>query len=129
MPGIQRSRLAADAARDSDPICWEPGERTINGLNAIVKRTERDREMRLRGYQLTRYADDWVITCKSAAEARSAVDGARRILKQLGVEVHPQKTRIVHVQEGLQVPGLQNQAREAKDASSREEDFSWLKRR
>src|SRR5467141_3920006 len=32
-----------------------------------------DREMRLRGYQLTRYADDWVITCKSAAEARSAV--------------------------------------------------------
>src|ERR1700757_3773564 len=24
-----------------------------------------DREMRLRGYQLTRYADDWVITCKS----------------------------------------------------------------
>jgi thioredoxin reductase (NADPH) len=41
MPGIQRSRLAADAARDSDPICWEPGERTINGLNAIV-RTERE---------------------------------------------------------------------------------------
>src|SRR6516164_4209513 len=30
-----------------------------------------DREMRLRGYQLTRYADDWVITCKSAAEARA----------------------------------------------------------
>src|SRR6267142_268809 len=43
-----------------------------------------DREMRLRGYQLTRYADDWVITCKSAAEARAAVDAARRILKQLG---------------------------------------------
>jgi retron-type reverse transcriptase len=33
-----------------------------------------DREMRLRGYQLTRFADDWVVTCKSAAEARSAVD-------------------------------------------------------
>ena len=64
-----------------------------------------DREMRLRGYQLTRYADDWVITCKSAAEARSAVDVARRILKQLGVEVHPQKTRIVHVQEGFEFLG------------------------
>jgi retron-type reverse transcriptase len=51
-----------------------------------------DREMRLRGYQLTRYADDWVITCKSAAEARAAVEAARRILKQLGVELHPQKT-------------------------------------
>ena len=64
-----------------------------------------DREMRLRGYQLTRYADDCVITCKSAAEARSAVDVARRILKQLGVEVHPQKTRIVHVQEGFEFLG------------------------
>jgi group II intron reverse transcriptase/maturase len=64
-----------------------------------------DREMRLRGYQLTRYVDDWVITCKSAAEARSAVDVARRILKQLGVELHPQKTRIVHVQDGFEFLG------------------------
>ena len=64
-----------------------------------------DREMRLRGYQLTRYADDWVITCKSAAEARAAVDAAGRVLKQLGVELHPQKTRIVHVQEGFEFLG------------------------
>ncbi len=64
-----------------------------------------DREMRRRGYQLTRYADDWVVTCKSAAEARSAVDAARRILKQLGVELHPQKTRIVHVQHGFEFLG------------------------
>src|SRR6266478_2034808 len=64
-----------------------------------------DREMRLRGYQLTRYADDWVITCKSAAEARAAVDAARRILKQLGVELHPQKTRIVHVRYGFEFLG------------------------
>ncbi len=64
-----------------------------------------DREMRLRGYQLTRYADDWVVTCKSAAEARSAVDAACRILKQLGVELHPQKMRIVHVRYGFEFLG------------------------
>src|SRR5262249_33659429 len=64
-----------------------------------------DREMRLRGYQLTRYADDWVITCKSAAEARAAVEAAGRVLKQLGVELHPQKTRIVHVQDGFEFLG------------------------
>jgi RNA-directed DNA polymerase len=64
-----------------------------------------DREMRLRGYQLTRYADDWVITCKSAAEARAAVEAAGRILKQLGVELHPQKTRIVHAQDGFEFLG------------------------
>src|SRR6516164_8055763 len=64
-----------------------------------------DREMRLRGHQLTRYADDWVVTCKSAAEAQAAVGAARRILKQLGVELHPQKTRIVHVRQGFEFLG------------------------
>ncbi len=64
-----------------------------------------DREMRLRGYQLTRFADDWVIACKSAAEARAAMDAARRILNQLGVELHPQKTRIVHVRYGFEFLG------------------------
>jgi RNA-directed DNA polymerase len=64
-----------------------------------------DRDMRLRGYQLTRFADDWVVTCKSAAEAQAALDAARRILKQLGVELHPQKTRIVHVRYGFEFLG------------------------
>src|ERR1700746_899297 len=64
-----------------------------------------DREMRLRGYQLTRFADDGVVTCKSAAEAKAALDAARRILKQLGVELHPQKTRIVHAQDGFEFLG------------------------
>ena len=44
-----------------------------------------DREMRRRGYRLTRYADDWVITCASATEARAALAAAGRVLKELGV--------------------------------------------
>ena len=46
-----------------------------------------------------------VITCKSVAEARAAVEAALRVLKQLGVELHPQKTRIVHVQHGFEFLG------------------------
>ena len=46
-----------------------------------------------------------VVTCKSATEARAAVEAAGRILKQLGVELHPQKTRIVHVREGFEFLG------------------------
>src|SRR6202790_4900377 len=64
-----------------------------------------DWEMRLKGYQLTRYADDWVITCQSAAEARAAVAAALRILNELGVQLHPQKTRIVHVRQGFEFLG------------------------
>ena len=61
--------------------------------------------MRRKGYQLTRYADDWVITCESAAEARAAVAAALRILNELGVQLHPQKTRIVHVRQGFEFLG------------------------
>jgi RNA-directed DNA polymerase len=60
-----------------------------------------DREMRQRGYQLTRYADDWVITCRSRREAEAALRCVERILARLGVRVNPQKTRIVHVRQGF----------------------------
>jgi RNA-directed DNA polymerase len=64
-----------------------------------------DREMRLRGCQLTRFADDWVVTCSSAAEAQAAIAVALRILSELGVQLHPQKTRVVHVQQGFEFLG------------------------
>src|ERR1700739_1757260 len=82
-----------------------PQGSVVSPLLSNILLTPFDREMRLRGYQLTRFADDWVVTCKSAAEARSAVETARRILKQLGVELHPQKTRIVHVRYGFEFLG------------------------
>jgi len=77
----------------------------VSPLLSNILLTPFDREMRRRGYQLTRYADDWVITCKSVAEARAAVAAALRILKELGVVLHPQKTRIVHVQHGFEFLG------------------------
>ena len=64
-----------------------------------------DQEMRSRGFQLTRFADDWVITCHSEAEAHAAIAAALRILKELGVDLHPQKTRVVHVQHGFEFLG------------------------
>ena len=64
-----------------------------------------DWEMRRKGYQLTRYADDWVVTCQSAAEARAAITAARKILSELGVQLHPQKTRVVHVRHGFEFLG------------------------
>ena len=60
-----------------------------------------DREMRSKGYQLTRYADDWIITCTTATEAHVALEAASRVLKELGVNINPQKTRIVHVRHGF----------------------------
>jgi RNA-directed DNA polymerase len=77
----------------------------VSPLLSNVLLTPFDQEMRRKGYQLTRYADDWVVTCESAAEARAAVAAALRILNELGVQLHPQKTRIVHVRQGFEFLG------------------------
>jgi RNA-directed DNA polymerase len=66
-----------------------------------------DREMRRRGYQLTRYADAWVITCRSRREAEAARRCAEKILATLGVRGNPQKTRIVHGRQGFAFLGSQ----------------------
>src|SRR6266436_4558228 len=77
----------------------------VSPLLSNILLTPFDREMGHKGYQLTRYADDWVATCESAAEARAAVAAALRILNELGVQLHPQKTRIVHVRRGFEFLG------------------------
>src|SRR3954452_16954148 len=74
----------------------------ISPLLSNILLTPFDQEMRRKGYQLTRYADDWVATCESAAEARAAVAAALRILNELSVQLHPQKTRVVHVRQGFE---------------------------
>lgn len=65
-----------------------------------------DREMRHKGYQLTRYADDWVVTCRSRAQAQAALAAATRILKALGVTLQAEKTRMVHVRYGFEFLGF-----------------------
>ena len=59
----------------------------VSPLLSNVLLTPFDQELRRKGYQLTRYADDWVITCKSATEAKAALALAARILEQLGVRL------------------------------------------
>ena len=82
-----------------------PQGSVISPLLSNILLTPFDQEMRRKGYRLTRYADDWVVTCTSAEEARAAVAAALRILSELGVQLHPQKTRIVQVRQGFEFLG------------------------
>jgi RNA-directed DNA polymerase len=77
----------------------------ISPLLSNILLTPFDCEMRRRGYRLTRYADDWVVTCKTREEAEVVVAIAKRILKELGVTLHAEKTRIVHVRGGFEFLG------------------------
>jgi len=77
----------------------------VSPLLSNILLTPFDREMRRKGYRLTRYADDWLVTCKSRREAQAALIAAQRILEQLGVTLHAGKTRIVHVRQGFEFLG------------------------
>ena len=55
---------------------------------------------RRRPGELVRYADDGVVLCRSAAQARAALDAIREILATLGLELHPDKTKAVDLREG-----------------------------
>ncbi len=73
----------------------------VSPLLSNILLTPFDREMRRRGYQLTRYADDWLVTCRSRREAEAALGIAEKILGTLGVRLNRQKTQIVHVLQGF----------------------------
>lgn len=77
----------------------------ISPLMSNILLTPFDREMRRKGFRVTRYADDWVVTCQSRREAQAALAAAERILEQLGVILHVGKTRIVHVRQGFEFLG------------------------
>jgi RNA-directed DNA polymerase len=77
----------------------------ISPLLSNILLTPFDREMRRRGYRLTRYADDWVVTCQTRAEAQRALAEATALLQTLGVTLNADKTRIVHVQVGFEFLG------------------------
>jgi len=50
--------------------------------------------------RLVRYADDFVVMCRSEAEASAAQGLAGQVLADLGLELHPDKTRVVDLREG-----------------------------
>ena len=57
------------------------------------------------GARLVRYADDFVLCCRDEGEARRAMDLAARKLEELGLQMHPEKSRIIRFDQGLEFLG------------------------
>ena len=49
---------------------------------------------------LVRYADDFVVACRSEEQARVAQEVAEQVMAELGLELHPEKTKVVDLREG-----------------------------
>lgn len=79
---------------------WEPEKGTPQGavispLLANIYLNEIDHEMQKKGYEMVRYADDFVIMCSSKEEAENALTEIEAMMEERGLTLHPEKTRIV----------------------------------
>jgi hypothetical protein len=60
-----------------------------------------------KGFPVVRYADDAIVFCKTRKQAEKAYQVAKDILEgELQLRMHPEKTKIVHFDEGFQFLGF-----------------------
>jgi RNA-directed DNA polymerase len=89
------------AAGRQRTVAGTPQGGVISPLLANIYLHAFDREVRRRNLGvLVRYADDFVIMCRSGSGARAALDEAGQVLASLGLQLHPDKTRVVDLREG-----------------------------
>ncbi len=60
---------------------------------------ELDHRMAAHGYEMVRYADDFVILCRSQEQAERALEEVKGFVVEAGLTLHPEKTHIVDSRE------------------------------
>jgi RNA-directed DNA polymerase len=81
---------------------WSPTESgtpqgaVISPLLSNIYLNPLDHLMAAKGWEMVRYADDFIILCESEEQAREALQKVRQWVDQAGLTLHPTKTRIVN---------------------------------
>jgi RNA-directed DNA polymerase len=84
---------------------WEPTERgtpqggVISPLLANIYLDPLDHLMEKSGVPMVRYADDFILLCRTEEEAQKALETVRQWMDENGLTLHPEKTRIVNAKE------------------------------
>jgi RNA-directed DNA polymerase len=101
---LVRLWLQAGVMKDGElqrTVAGTPQGGVISPLLANIYLHVLDRELTARGIgELVRYADDGVVLCRSEFLAGAALEAVRNILAGLGLELHPEKTKVVELREG-----------------------------
>jgi RNA-directed DNA polymerase len=83
---------------------WQPTEEgtpqgsVISPLLANIYLNPLDHEMARRGWEMVRYADDFVVLCGTQKEAEAVLEFLRRWTEDAGLILHPTKTQIVNAE-------------------------------
>jgi RNA-directed DNA polymerase len=78
-----------------DPEAGAPQGAVLSPLLSNIYLNPLDQQMSAQGFQMVRYADDFVILCRSAEEAEQALGVVQEWTAQAGLTLHPTKTRVV----------------------------------
>src|SRR5713101_2855495 len=76
------------------PMAGTPQGAVISPLLANIYLHPLDELMASRGYRMVRYADDFVVLCKSRGEAAAALAEIRAWVAENGLRLHPDKTHV-----------------------------------
>lgn len=88
-----------EGLREWTPEAGTPQGAVISPLLANLYLNPLDHRLEDAGYELVRYADDFVILCRTREEAERALDAVREWVEANGLTLHPDKTRIVDARE------------------------------
>jgi RNA-directed DNA polymerase len=77
------------------PMAGTPQGAVISPLLSNIYLDPLDHEMVSGGFEMVRYADDFVILCRTEAEARVALARVQGWTATAGLQLHPEKTRLV----------------------------------
>lgn len=76
-----------------------PQGAVISPLLANIYLNPLDHRMARSGYEMVRYADDFVILCRSREQAEEALRAIQQWVEAHGLRLHPDKTRLVDARE------------------------------
>jgi RNA-directed DNA polymerase len=88
-----------DDLREWTPEMGSPQGAVISPLLSNIYLNPLDHQMAKAGFEMVRYADDFVILCRSPEEASQALAMVRDWTAAAGLTLHPTKTRLVDAKE------------------------------
>src|SRR5271165_6967852 len=87
-----------DGLREWTPEEGSPQGGCISPLLSNIYLNPLDHLMAQQGFEMVRYADDFVILCRSPEEAANALALVQQWTAEAGLKLHPEKTKIVDTQ-------------------------------
>jgi group II intron reverse transcriptase/maturase len=95
----------------------------ISPLLANIALDHLDRYLTEEHYIFVRYADDFVVLCKTQSDAERALGEVQQFLGLMQLQVNPMKTRICHYAEGFEFLGFKIKSRYIRMRTKSKEKF------